>query len=165
MCVVLLSNRNEDRKIALLNLLSVGGLLGIFSMWRKIRKSRWNLCQAVEVTASSHTLPVLIKHAGVTAVTLPLQKRKQLEHGKRKLTLACVRLLSNVSCSFWPWKRRRHVWKWVSKPASLCSVDAGRRTFLYLYVHFAEGCGRDPEIKVNMLGRICKPLDLPQFCL
>ena len=31
--------RNEDRKTALLNLLSVKGLLGIFSMWRKIRKS------------------------------------------------------------------------------------------------------------------------------
>ncbi|XP_044905471.1 uncharacterized protein LOC111558559 isoform X2 [Felis catus] len=49
------ADRNEDRKTALLNLLSVKGLLGIFSMWRKIRKSPRNFCQAAEVTDSSHT--------------------------------------------------------------------------------------------------------------
>lgn len=55
-CVSFFSpNKNEDRKTALLNLLSVKGFLGIFSMWRKIRKSRWNFCQAAEVTDSSHT--------------------------------------------------------------------------------------------------------------
>lgn len=52
--------RNEDRKTALLNLLSVKGLVGIFSMWRKIRKSLQNFCQAAEVTDSSHTPPGLV---------------------------------------------------------------------------------------------------------
>lgn len=53
--MIFFSNRNEDRKTALLNLLSVKGLLGIFSMWRKIRKSLRNFCQAAEVRDSSHT--------------------------------------------------------------------------------------------------------------
>lgn len=53
--MIFFSNRNEDRKTALLNLLSVKGLLGIFSMWRKIRKSPRNFCQAAKVRDSSHT--------------------------------------------------------------------------------------------------------------
>lgn len=55
MCDFFSPNKNEDRKTALLNLLSVKGFLGIFSMCRKITKSRRNFCQAAEVTDSSHT--------------------------------------------------------------------------------------------------------------
>lgn len=98
-CVVLLSNRNEDRKIALLNLLSVGGLLGIFSMWRKIRKSRWNLCQAVEVTASSHTLPGLVgsyqtcrgdsSHPSASEKEATRAREKKTNTGMRKAPVKC----------------------------------------------------------------------------
>lgn len=76
---------NEDRKTVLLNLLSVKGLLGIFSMWRKIRKSLWNLCQAAEVTDFPHSpwgSSILIKDSGVAAAAFPLQQKKQTSTGK-----------------------------------------------------------------------------------
>lgn len=95
-------NRNEDRKIALLNLLSVKGLLGIFSMWRKIRKSPWNFCQAVEVRDSYHTPTGLVNsYQGFRGgrTVFPLQKGKQVKHGKTKLTLRSTTLLSNVNPS------------------------------------------------------------------
>lgn len=82
-------NRNEDRKTALLNLLSVKGLLGIFSMWRKIRKSPQNFCQAAEVRDSSHTpLGLVNSYQGFRggSSSLTTSEREASRAGKRKLT-------------------------------------------------------------------------------
>jgi hypothetical protein len=86
-----LKNGNEDRKTALLNLLFVKELLGIFSMWRKIRKTLRNFCQAAEARDSSilsWVSSILIKDVGVAAAAaLQPQRRKQVENRERRLTL------------------------------------------------------------------------------
>lgn len=162
------SNRNEDRKTALLNLLSVKGLLGIFSMWRKIRKSLWNFCQAAEVSDSSHTPLGLVNsyqrfRGGSSGLSISQKEvtraqEKKTNIGKHKASIKCQ------GFCLWPSKGLRLVWKWLWKPASVCSVGARDRS-VYFCVHFAEVGGWDPEVKGNMLGQIWKPLDPPQFCL
>lgn len=109
--LLLFSSRNEHRKTALLNLLSVKGLLGIFSMWRKIRKSPRNFCQLLKpetLPTLSWVLSVLIKDAMVAA--LWLQKRYQVEPGQKGPIVGSPRLLPNISYPILAIKEAK-VWK------------------------------------------------------
>ena len=133
--------RNEDRKTALLNLLSVKGLLGIFSMWRKIRKSPELLPSGWSHRLFPHSPWVssfLIRDSGVAAARLPTSAKKGNEAWKWKTNTRKHRAPSK--CQLFclrPSKRLRFVWKWMSRPAAL-GLIAAVKTEVYFCVCFAE---------------------------
>lgn len=124
--------RNEDRKTALLNLLSVKGLLGIFSMWRKIRKSPELLPSGWSHRLFPHSpwvSSILIKDSRVAAAGFPLQQTKQMKHENRKLASGSTGHLSSISYSVSDHQRGSGLWEEDVEASSswldLCHENGG----------------------------------------